>query len=220
MRLFLIINFCILFICSGKLFAQQKDSLSNQGIRNEAIEIRSKLDAYVSSRLGLNKPIDTLSNEYKALNSLLAKALLSNDSLAAQLAKQQARLDSIQNQYLLLLQKASFNKSGNAANGNTLVLLFPSNSSNLSEKAKKELDQQITLLQGKQLTIEGFTDSYGEDSYNQILSMQRARVVSSYLIEKGIQAKLIKYEGKGKYNNQGHQSLPATQCRKVLIRWD
>jgi outer membrane protein OmpA-like peptidoglycan-associated protein len=65
------------------------------------------------------------------------------------------------------------------------------------------------------VTITGYTDRLGSEAYNLELSMRRANAVKSYLIEKGVEARRLKAQGKGEAN-------PVVQCgqkdRAELIR--
>ena len=68
-------------------------------------------------------------------------------------------------------------------------LLFKINSSDLSDSAKNNLDRIATVFIQYPETIilvEGHTDNTGTIQYNNDLSKQRATVVASYLISKGV----------------------------------
>ena len=78
------------------------------------------------------------------------------------------------------------------------------NSPNLTENAKKELDNAlIKVLQENptiQIEIGSHTDSKGTAEYNKTLSQQRAESVVKYLTSKGIDAKRLKAKGYGEGN--------------------
>jgi outer membrane protein OmpA-like peptidoglycan-associated protein len=64
---------------------------------------------------------------------------------------------------------------------------FESNSYALEESSFAELNKLITYLQKNpnlQIEIQGHTDNVGNETDNQILSQQRAKVVFEYLIAK------------------------------------
>lgn len=66
--------------------------------------------------------------------------------------------------------------------------------------ARPLLDRAVaTLREEGAVTViaEGHTDSYGSDEYNQRLSERRAKVVRDYLVDGGIAAERITYEGMG-----------------------
>lgn len=79
-------------------------------------------------------------------------------------------------------------------------LLFPTNSSYLTEEAKVELDKLSKLLQrdaSKKVRVDGHTDATGTEVYNQWLSEKRAVSVKNFLEQAGISASRITTEGLG-----------------------
>ena len=93
------------------------------------------------------------------------------------------------------------------ADGNVLFkavvqneLLFAFDSFELSEDAKGILDKQIPVIEDVQdtiLKIIGHTDNIGGKSYNDNLSLNRAKSVASYLSAGGIDRNSIIEQGKG-----------------------
>lgn len=78
---------------------------------------------------------------------------------------------------------------------------FGFNSSNLAETAKSNLDKLATVLANNpdtNISIYGYTDSKGADSYNLSLSDRRAAAVRSYLSSKGVAANRMVTKGMGK----------------------
>ena len=74
-------------------------------------------------------------------------------------------------------------------------IFFENNSDKLKVASLSQLDELSKILEkysGATLTIEGHTDSVGNDEYNMTLSQKRADSVKQYLIQKGIsEARLI-----------------------------
>jgi outer membrane protein OmpA-like peptidoglycan-associated protein len=69
------------------------------------------------------------------------------------------------------------------------VLFFKQNSNDLSEKAVEKLDQVFEILiknPSAEIILNGYSDSVGSVSYNEMISEIRANAVKSYLIGKGI----------------------------------
>lgn len=79
-------------------------------------------------------------------------------------------------------------------------VLFPLNSSYLTEQAKKEIDKLVNLLDeypSASLIVDGHTDATGTEDYNQWLSQKRAESVMNYAIEKGLNKNSITTNGYG-----------------------
>ncbi|KGQ70233.1 plastocyanin [Chelonobacter oris] len=78
--------------------------------------------------------------------------------------------------------------------------LFDFDSANLSDNGRNVLNQVAAELKTKQansITIEGFTDRLGSDSYNLALSQRRAETVKGYLVGQGLSAAMINAIGRG-----------------------
>jgi len=74
------------------------------------------------------------------------------------------------------------------------------NSELMGDKTFKILDKIVTVLKKYEkysVTIEGHTDSTGDESYNLELSKKRAESVGQYLIKQGISAGRLSYKGYG-----------------------
>ncbi len=79
-------------------------------------------------------------------------------------------------------------------------VLFASNKSELLPAAQNRLNKvtdALLTMKERKLSIEGYTDSQGSSSYNQVLSQQRADAVRSYIISRGYSADLIQAQGIG-----------------------
>jgi outer membrane protein OmpA-like peptidoglycan-associated protein len=80
-------------------------------------------------------------------------------------------------------------------------VLFPSGGHQLSQAAKAALDKVAKALidQGdnRPMTIEGHTDSRGDESKNLELSQKRAESVRAYLVSKGLASAAVAAVGKG-----------------------
>lgn len=110
------------------------------------------------------------------------------------------------------------------AAGDTLSLYFPSNSSALTEAARKQLDAAIYdgLIGGSQpLQIIGYADVSGSAAYNLRLSNKRAVSIKSYLIASGFRPERITLViGKGEAGSTGAegQEDKASYRRVDLVR--
>jgi outer membrane protein OmpA-like peptidoglycan-associated protein len=79
-------------------------------------------------------------------------------------------------------------------------IFFEQNSNELSPKAIEKLDRIYEILANKsaaKLTLNGYTDSIGAPSYNQMVSEIRANSVKSYLSGKGIKPSRMMAFGHG-----------------------
>ena len=84
--------------------------------------------------------------------------------------------------------------------GSVFYIFFQHNSNVLTPKAKEKLDRLYEILANSptaKLTLNGYSDSIGIPSYNQIVSEIRAITVKSYLLGKGIEHSRMKASGHG-----------------------
>lgn len=80
------------------------------------------------------------------------------------------------------------------------VIFFKQNSNELSEPAIAKLERIYDILINNleaELMLNGYSDSIGAPSYNQMISEIRANAVKSYLVGKGIQPSKIMAMGHG-----------------------
>ena len=80
------------------------------------------------------------------------------------------------------------------------VIYFDLDSNALSAKAKGKLDRVADLIlknPNVEVTLNGYTDSYGDPSYNQVVSEGRAGMVKAYLVGKGVDPEKLEAVGYG-----------------------
>jgi outer membrane protein OmpA-like peptidoglycan-associated protein len=85
-------------------------------------------------------------------------------------------------------------------NDSVLNIYFSQNSKELSDKAKEKLDQVVEIIRNNptvDITLNGYTDSYGDKSYNEMIADVRVSVVKAYLVDKGIESGKIRTFGHG-----------------------
>ncbi|TDQ77218.1 OmpA family protein [Sphingobacterium yanglingense] len=90
-------------------------------------------------------------------------------------------------------------------------LLFPTNSSYLTDKAKVELTKLAKLMKEdktKKIRVDGHTDSTGEEGYNVWLSDKRAASVKKNLEEAGVAGSRITTKGFGPSKPVGDNKTP------------
>jgi len=81
-------------------------------------------------------------------------------------------------------------------NNNPLIVYFDYNSSYLNRTEKEKLLKKVSELQGKTVTVIGYTDHVGSKKYNDWLALRRAKRVASILIRNQVSVKDIKGKGK------------------------
>lgn len=101
-------------------------------------------------------------------------------------------------------------------------VLFGSNSDKLNPVTGTSMDKlghDLLSVQIGHLRVEGHTDSYGTDAYNNDLSLRRAQAVATVLESAGLQAGNIQVRGLGKQDPVADNSTPAGQSenRRVAI---
>jgi outer membrane protein OmpA-like peptidoglycan-associated protein len=85
-------------------------------------------------------------------------------------------------------------------NDSVLITYFSQNSKELSEKAKEKLDRVVEIIRNNpaaDITLNGYTDSYGDQSYNEMIAEVRVSVVKAYLVGKGVESDKIQTFGHG-----------------------
>jgi outer membrane protein OmpA-like peptidoglycan-associated protein len=81
-----------------------------------------------------------------------------------------------------------------------LIIYFDPNSKQLSNKAKEKLDRVVEIIHNNpavDIILNGYTDSYGDKHYNEMIAEQRALMVKAYLVDKGIESNKIQAFGRG-----------------------
>ena len=87
--------------------------------------------------------------------------------------------------------------------GFDMLVMFDLDSADLLPEAKRNLETVAAALNDDRLKVakfkvEGHTDAFGSDSYNQRLSEERARAVTEFLIEQNVERERILAVGLGK----------------------
>jgi outer membrane protein OmpA-like peptidoglycan-associated protein len=91
-------------------------------------------------------------------------------------------------------------KSAEMTTDSVFIIFFKQNSNDLSEKATKKLDQVFEILimnPSTEIILNGYSDSIGYASYNEMISEIRAHAVKSFLVGKGVEPSIITAFGHG-----------------------
>ncbi|RJP80493.1 MAG: AAA family ATPase [Desulfobacteraceae bacterium] len=94
---------------------------------------------------------------------------------------------------------------------NKIIIPFSHNSDSLSEQDRKELERVVHFFkQNPDVSVDvvGYTDSSGPNHYNQYLSLQRAEMIKSFLVESGIGSRRIATYGMGAVNPMESNETP------------
>ena len=141
---------------------------------------------------------DRLKDENERQRAALQEGL---DRAAAD--KAQAEAEKIQLRAELLQQFNAILETRDTARGlivNMSDVLFDTAKYALRPAAREKLAKVAGVISGHadlQLAVEGYTDSQGEDAYNQTLSEQRGSAVRDYLISQGVATGSITSKGFG-----------------------
>lgn len=102
-------------------------------------------------------------------------------------------------------------------------VLFVTGKSELLPIAKDRLNQVAAALKdmgdSQLASVEGFTDSRGDDGMNMKLSQERANVVMQYLVSQGVKAEKLRAVGRGEANPVASNETPEGRAnnRRVEI---
>jgi outer membrane protein OmpA-like peptidoglycan-associated protein len=105
----------------------------------------------------------------------------------------------------------------------TIILYFPFNQHSLTPSSRALLDTFITWNQDipyDKVLITGYCDAKGSNAYNDPLSVERARMVRSYLLQRGLpssQVTILKGYGKRKPENANRTPEEQQLNRKVEL---
>ncbi|MFH2066777.1 MAG: AAA family ATPase [Pseudomonadota bacterium] len=95
--------------------------------------------------------------------------------------------------------------------GSKSIIPFSHNSDLLSELDRKELERVVHFLKQNpdvSVNVIGYTDSSGPNDYNEYLSLQRAEMIKSFLVESGIGSRRIATYGMGAVNPMESNETP------------
>lgn len=145
----------------------------------------------------------------------------------------QAEIQPITDSFQTLIQapyrfssQLSVNQAEQAVIDNALknrIIEFESGSSVLLPAGTQILDEMVVALnrvQGKNVKIIGHTDSQGDPTRNQPLSLQRADAVKNYLIAKGIATSRLSVEGKGSQVPVADNATPEGRKKNRRIEFE
>ena len=184
-----------------KSFLEEPDSYRTRDLAYVA-DRKSKIAEALAVTSAENAATVKAKKDYEATQTEIMK------NTAEQLAEEQkARVDAEKVAADAQADLAKLAAVKEEARGLVITLsgsvLFASNESTLLPAAQSRLNKVADALlatKDRTLTVEGYTDSQGSSSYNQVLSQKRADGVRSYLISRGYPGELIQAQGIGEGN--------------------
>lgn len=202
-------------------YEQAKESLQKlkSAAENDADESRLEHLAYMSrkhSEIALQqaklKKAEKSIQQAEVNRKDLLLALKSDDleqtkqraeQLASEKQQAQSQLEQMKAKNSQMAKLLNELKAKETERGLVLTLdsiLFELNKATLksgSERSVEKLAEFLKSYPDRNLLVEGFTDSTGEESYNQQLSRDRAEAIQSELIAKGVSPDRIEIKGYG-----------------------
>jgi peptidoglycan-associated lipoprotein len=170
MKIYLALLLAIMSVgCATKKFVAKEVTASEVRTTGQIDEMKKAVEETQTEIRNLAKELDV---KIEGLEQS-SKQLAENDANLERIAKDNAQM-------IIQMGQLSFTKTLSDA-----AASFKSDSADLSEGARAELDRFAELLvrQNKlvHLEIQGHTDSRGSEDYNQKLGQQRAEKVREYL---------------------------------------
>jgi len=181
-----------------KSFLKDPDSYLTRDLSYVA-DRKSKLAGALAVTFAENVATEKAKKDYEVTQAEIVKNTTEQLSI-----EEQARIDAELIAANALAELAKLAAIKEEERGLVITLsgsvLFASDQSTLLPAAQDRLNKvadALLVTKGKQLIIEGFTDSQGSSDYNIALSQRRADTVRSYLISRGYPSNLIHTQGIG-----------------------
>jgi outer membrane protein OmpA-like peptidoglycan-associated protein len=179
--------------------AQQRDQALQARARSEEVAVQAQHQASLATQ----------------------QASQAQEEAEALRAERQAELDRLQT---VLSQIASTRKtaSGLIVTLDNNAIRFDFDKSTIRPGNREVLSRMagvLMTLQGYQMYVYGFTDNIGTEEYNQKLSERRAAAVHDYLVQSGVDPKIIATKGYGKSDplENGASAQARAKNRRVEI---
>lgn len=104
-------------------------------------------------------------------------------------------------------ERASYNN----VDDDPLIVMFDTDSHDLSTEAERTIRSWVNLLQGKphtEVLLQGHADERGSDGYNYDLALRRAETVKDSLVQQGIEAWRISVASESEWKPRATGNMP------------
>jgi outer membrane protein OmpA-like peptidoglycan-associated protein len=213
----------IVILISTQLFAQTKKDSTTAEIKQQAIEMRDKVNRYMADKLLMDdlqrNPallilLDSVSkmiaNQQNQIEQLKQKLSDLDGSVEKQIIETKGDLLSTQ---MNLASKEAKPGGFKQISDNRMVFFLPFDVYKLNSKQKNGLQKFIDNKKYKSVIINSYTDAKGTEEYNSALAEKRANEIELYLTQKSnVNIKKIPTAGCG----AGDVNNP-NWCRRVEI---
>lgn len=185
--------------CATKKFVRQEittsETKTNQKIDQETAKLSGQINELSALNKQLSSRIEQVSDRASAADAKAEEA--KGIGLDAKKDAQAANAGVAD-------LRTKFENRNNFALVDTKNVLFGFNRADLTAESKATLDEVARMVAGNKnavLTLEGYTDSIGDDTYNIALSEKRVKSVVRYLVgEKNFDLNRLYVIGMGKTN--------------------
>lgn len=213
----------VVLLFTSNLFAQTKKDSTTAEIKQQAIEMRDKVNRYMADKLLM----DDLQKNPALLILLdsVSKMIAAQQTQIEQLKQKLSDLDgSVEKQIietkgdLLSTQMNLASKEAKPGgfkqiSDNRIVFFLPFDVYKLNTKQKNGLQKFINNKKYKSVTINSYTDAKGTEQYNSALAEKRANEIELYLTQKSnVNIKKSPTAGCGSGDINNHN-----WCRRVEI---
>ena len=186
--------------------AQQRDQALQARARSEDVAVQAQHQASLATQQA---------------SQAQQQATQAQQEAATLRAERQAELDHLQT---VLSQIASTRRtaSGLIVTLDNNAIRFDFDKSTIRPGNREVLSRMagvLMTLQGYQIYVYGFTDNIGTEEYNQKLSERRAAAVRDYLVQSGVDPKIIATKGYGESDplESGESAQARAKNRRVEI---
>ena len=182
-------------------FSNQSIDNAKLVIENDAISLYGEVESQ-SIKQNIVESIDLYANELIINNQIMVKEVVVSPDAKEAIEQEITETNSTQ----VLTQNSSLSEEDKNTQEeiNTFLsnhsILFKTGSSSLEKSSFETLDNVYAMLKKASsdvITIEGHTDSRGDENANRLLSQQRADTVKSYMVNKGIDESKLTAVGYG-----------------------